>query len=446
MRITESREMEPPVRVPLASNEPGIAVLGRLKFRQRREVFGIRADDRRRHLAIIGKTGMGKTTLLHQLVLSDIRAGRGLALVDPHGDLADAILEHIPRRRTNDVIVFDAGDREFPLAYNPLACDQPEQRPLVASGVVSAFKKLYGESWGPRMEHILRNGLLALLEIPGASLLFLQRLLADGGYRRMIVGQLQDPVVKSFWEGEFAGWKPQFQAEAVAPIQNKIGQFLSHPVLRAIIGQSRGSLDLRRVMDAGAILLINLSKGKIGEDGSNLLGSLLVTGVQLAAMSRANVTEQDRRDFFLYVDEFQNFATESFATILSEARKYRLNLTIANQYLAQMDERTLEAVFGNVGSLQVFQVGASDAERLADQLGGDLTPRDLMALPKFTAYMRLLVDGMPSRPFSMETLSPQGLGEKRTRSAIIRRTSRHRYARPAALVEAEVRRTYSCSS
>jgi hypothetical protein len=442
MRITESRELEPPVNVPLAGKEAGIAALGRLKFRQRWETFGIRDDDRRRHVAIIGKTGMGKTTLLHQLVVSDIRAGRGLALVDPHGDLADAILEHVPKWRTNDVIVFDAGDREFPLAFNPLACERPDQRPLVASGVVSAFKKLYGDFWGPRMEHILRNALLALLEIPGTSLVSLQRLLGDIAYRKMIVGRLQDPVVKGFWEREFSGWKPQFQAEAVAPIQNKIGQFLSHPILRAIIGQSRGSLDLRHALDDGSILLVNLSKGKIGEDASNLLGSLLVAGIQLAAMSRADTPEKDRRDFFLYVDEFQNFATESFATILSEARKYRLNLTIANQYLAQMDEATLEAVFGNVGSLQVFQVGASDAERLADQLGGDLTPGDLMALPKYTAYMRLLIDGMPSRPFSVETIAPAAKRDHCPRSTIIRRTSRHRYARPAAMVEAEIQRAF----
>ena len=446
MSVTESRELEPSVNVPLAVKEPGMAVLGQLKFRERRERFGIRADDRRRHLAIIGKTGMGKTTLLQQLIVSDIRAGRGLALVDPHGDLADAILEHVPRQRTNEVIVFDAGDREFPLAFNPLACEWPEQRPLVASGVVSAFKKLYGDSWGPRMEHILRNALLALLEIPGTSLLSLQRLLGDVAYRKMIVGRLQDPVVRSFWTREFAGWKPPFQAEAVAPIQNKIGQFLSHPILRAIIGQSRGSLDLRRVMDEGGILLVNLSKGKIGEDGSNLLGSLLVTGIQLAAMSRADVAERDRCDFYLYVDEFQNFATESFATILGEARKYRLNLTIANQYLAQMDEATLEAVFGNVGSLQVFQVGASDAERLADQLGGDVTPRDLMALPRYTAYLRLLIDGLPSRPFSVATIAPSAAGERRPRSEIIRRTSRHRYARPVSEVHAEIEKVFACAA
>jgi hypothetical protein len=439
MAVTESRELEPPVALPVSRDDRDLAVLGRTKFRSRRELFGIRLDDRRRHLAVIGKTGMGKTTLLRQLIASDITAGRGLALIDPHGDLAQAILAAVPPHRTNDVVLFDAGDRDFPLAFNPLACPNSAQRPLVASGVVSAFKKLYGDSWGPRLEHILRNALLALLEVPGTSLLSLQRLLVDTSYQKMLTGRISDPIVRAFWDSEFAHWKPQYRAEAIAPIQNKVGQFLSHPILRAIVGQSRRGLDLRRVLDDGLVLVANLSKGTIGEDGSSLLGSLLVTGIQLAAMSRADTPEHQRRDFSLYVDEFQNFATESFATVLSEARKYRLSLTIANQYLAQMDEATAAAVFGNVGSLLVFQVGASDAEALADQLGGGVTPQDLLALPRFTAYVRLLIDGMPSRPFSMETIPPPTTGRSHARAAVIRRTSRHRYARPANQVESEIR-------
>jgi hypothetical protein len=381
---------------------------------------------------------MGKTTLLHKLIASDIEAGRGLALLDPHGDLCDAILTGVPPRRTNQVVLFDVGDRAFPLAFNPLACRDEQQRPLVASGVVAAFKKLYGDSWGPRLEHILRNALLALLEVPGVSLLSLQRLLSDVAFRTMVTCRVRDPVVRTFWEDEFASWKPQYQAEAIAPIQNKVGQFLSHPILRAIVGQARTNLDLRRVMDERRILLVNLSKGKIGEDGSTLLGSLLVTGIQLAAMSRADVPEEDRGDFHLYVDEFHQFATESFATILSEARKFHLSLTVATQYLAQMDEATAAAVFGNVGSLLVFQVGASDAEALADQLGEGVTPQDLLALPRFTACVRLLIDGMPSRPFSMETLPPPAPRGHGTRAAIIRRASRHRYARPVEQVEREI--------
>jgi hypothetical protein len=443
MQFTESRELEPPVDLPSATDEPDVAALGRVRFRSRREAFGIRPDDRRRHLAIIGKTGMGKTTLLQKLMETDIRAGRGLALIDPHGDLAETIIETVPANRTNEVVFFDAGDRDYPLSYNVLSCKEADQRGLVASAVVSAFKKLYGDSWGPRLEHIFRNALLALLEVPGTSLLSLQRLLSDTQYRKDVTGRVHDPVVRTFWEKEFATWKPQYRAEAVAPIQNKIGQFLSMPILRAIVGQSRSSLDLRRVMDDGQILIVNLSKGRIGEDGSTLLGSLLVSGIQLAAMSRANVPDKQRHDFALYVDEFQNFATDSFATILSEARKYRLSLTLANQYLAQMEEATLEAVFGNVGSLLVFQVGARDAEALAEQLGGDATPQDLMALPRYRAYARLLVDGMPSRPFSMETIPPPAYDERRGRAAIVRRTSRHRYARPVSEVHAEIDKAFA---
>jgi hypothetical protein len=443
MRFNESRELEAPLSLP-SRNEKGVAILGRVRFRARREVFGIRQDDRRRHLAVIAKAGMGKTTLLENLIASDIEAGRGVALIDPHGDLAESVLESVSPNRTNDVVLFDAGDRGYPLAFNPLSCKRVEDRPLVASGIVSAFHKLYGDSWGPRLEHILRNSLLALLEIPGTSLLSLQRLLSDAQYRKTLTCRLADPVVRAFWETEFARWKPNFQAEAVAPIQNKVGQFLSQPILRAIIGQSRSRLNLRQVMDEGRILIVNLSKGRLGEDASTLLGALLVTSMQLAAMSRAEVPEEDRLDFSLYVDEFQNFATESFATILSEARKYRLHLIIANQYLAQMEEQTAGAVFGNVGSLLCFQVGARDAEILAEQLGGDVTPQDLIALPRFTAYLRLLLDGMPSRAFSMETLPPRRRRPAdRNRPAIIRRTSRRRYARPAREVVVEIEHVFA---
>jgi hypothetical protein len=386
---------------------------------------------------------MGKTTLLQNLIISDIAAGRGLTLIDPHGDLVEAVLRCIPSRRTNDVILFDAGDREYPLSYNPFAHGRPDQRGLVASGIVSAFKKLYGNSWGPRLEHILRNSLLAILEVPGTSLLSLQRLLGDAHYRKAIIDRLDDPVVRVFWQHEFAGWKPQYQAEAIAPIQNKVGQFLSLPVVRAIVGQARTSLDLRRVMDEGRVLLVNLSKGRIGEDASTLLGALLVTGTQLAAMGRADVPEEERHDFSLFVDEFQNFASDSFATILSEARKYRLSLTVANQYLAQMEEATAAAVFGNVGSLLVFQVGASDAEALAEQLGPDVVSQDLLALPRFVAYARLLIDGSPSRPFSVQTLPPPRQRRDFARQEVIRRTSRHRYCREASRIEAETRAAFA---
>jgi hypothetical protein len=403
-----------------------LAVLGATVFRGRRERFGILPDDRRRHVAILGKTGMGKSTLLYNLLVSDIHVGRGVALIDPHGDLADALLQAVPPRRTNDVVLFDAGDTSHPLSFNVLACDRAEQRPLVASGILGAFKKAYSDSWGPRLEHILRNALLTLLEVPATSLVSLLRLLVEAHYRKHIVARITDPAERAFWEREFAGMPPRLQAEAVAPIQNKVGHVISSPLLRNIVGQSRTAVDLRRAMDEGKVLIVNLSKGRIGEDASALLGSLLVSALQTAAMSRSDVPEADRRDFYLYVDEFQNFATDSFATILSEARKYRLNLTIANQYLAQMEEPTADAVFGNVGTLVGFQVGAKDAESIAEQLGPELAPQDLLRLPRYHAYARLLINGMPSRPFSMSTLPPCANRTDPARPAIIRRYCRQR--------------------
>ena len=438
----DSRELPPPIKLPDLS-QPGIAILGDATYRGTARTCGILPDDRRRHLAILGKTGMGKSTLLHQLLASDIQAGRGIGLIDPHGDLAEAVLASVPRSRTNDVIVFDAGDTAFPLSFNILDCPRAADRPLVASGIVSAFKKIHGVFWGPRLEHILRNAVLALLEVPGSTLVSLLRLLSEPGFRHDISRRIADPVVRQFWTKEFAGLPPKLQAEAVAPIQNKVGHFVSSPILRNMLGQSRNALALRDVLDQGRVLLVNLSKGRIGDDASALLGSFLVTSIQLAAMSRADVPEADRHDFYLYVDEFQNFATESFASILSEARKYRLNLTLANQYLAQIDEATLHALFGNVGTMVSFQVGAKDAELLAEQFGGDLTEPDLLRLPRYQAFVRLLIDGMPSRPFTLRTLPPPKPRKEAARPAVVRRASRHRYARPLAEVERDIANSMS---
>ena len=308
----------------------------------------------------------------------------------------------------------------------------------------AAVLPLYGDSWGPRLEYILRNAVLALLEAPDATLISLMRLLTDKPFRQRLLTHVTDPVVRAFWETEFGPWPPKFKAEAIAPIQNKIGQFLSNPLMRSIVGQPKGLVDLRSVMDDGRILIVNLSKGRIGDDACNLLGSLVVTALQQAAMSRADMAEPSRRDFWLYVDEFQNFATESFATILSEGaqvstRLDAVNQTGANQYLAQIDEATADAVFGNVGSLLAFQVGCRDAEVLAEQFGGDLTPGDLMCLPRYMAYCRLLVDGMPSKPFSMQTLPPIGRSRE-DRTAIVRKVSRRRYARRLSQVESQLER------
>lgn len=439
LAAVEYRELPPSVALPLPASAPDLAILGRSAFRGQGRRFGILPDDRRRHLAILGKTGMGKSTLLSHLIGSDILGGRGVGLIDPHGDLCEEVLRRVPKHRTNDIVLFDAGDVLHPVAFNPLRCPRPEQRTLIASGILSAFKKLYAEFWGPRLEHILRNSLLALLETPGATLLTLARLLHDVRFRQDIVRNVSDPMVQNFWQKEFASFPVKLQAEALSPIQNKIGHFVSNPLLRNILGQAGRNLDLRNILDSGKVLLCNVSKGRLGEDASALLGSLLVSSLQIAAMGRAEIPEAERRDFFLYVDEFQNFATESFATILSEARKYRLSLTIANQYLAQLEEETRAAVFGNVGTLVAFQVGADDAEAIALQLGPEVTTEDVLRLPKYTAYVRLLIDGMPSRPFSMQTLAPSREHRDRDRAAIIRRVAHKRYAKPKAHVESAIR-------
>lgn len=400
-------ELEPPVWLPSPHNDPDVTELGRVQYRGQKDRFGIKLDDRRRHLFICGKTGMGKSTLMLNMLVSDIRAGRGVCLIDPHGDLADTVLTMIPKRRKNDLVLFDVGDRVDPIAWNPLSCDDVAQRPLVAEGVLAAMKKVFGDSWGPRMEDILRHGLLALQESPGSTFLSLQRMLVDPNFRRTIVGQVTDPVVRAYWEQTFADWNDRFRSEAISPVQNKLGAFLANPLTRNIVDQPRNKLNIRRIMDRGQILIVNLSQGLIGESASNLLGAFLVSSLHLAAMSRADTPESDRRDFMGYVDEFQNFATESFASILSQARKYRLSLTMACQYLDQMDEQTQHAVFGNIGSLVTFQTGVCDAELLADQLGPGVESSDVAQIQKYHAFIRLMLNGQSCRPFQMQTIKPQ---------------------------------------
>lgn len=420
----EWRELEPPRDLP---RESDIATLGKTCFRGQQRTFGIRPVDRLRHLALLGKTGMGKTTLLRQLGESDLKQGKALCLIDPHGDLVEELLKSIPSYRTNDIILFDAADALHPLAFNLLDCPRPEQKPLIVSGIIGAFKKMFGEFWGPRLEYLFRNTLLALIDCPNTTLLSVQRFLTDSSYRKSVLTHCTDPAVRDFWEMEYTRMPLKLQAEAISPIQNKVGQFTLSPQLRNIIGQSKSVLHMREIMDEGKVLLVNLSKGRLGEDASSLLGSLLITHIQTAALSRADQPESKRKDFHLYVDEFQNFATDSFATILSESRKYKLGLTVANQYLAQLSEGTLHALFGNIGSMVCFQCGAKDAELLAEQLGGEISPQDLMRLPKHHAYVRLLVDGHPSRSFSMTTLAPKNVPQS-DRADIVRRVSQRRYA------------------
>jgi hypothetical protein len=434
-------KLEPPANLP-GNKDADVTLIGKTNFRLQRDEYGILPDDRRRHVYIIGKTGMGKSTLLENMIYSDIMAGKGVAVIDPHGDLAEAVMQFVPKHRTNDVILFDPADREFPVAFNLLEGKNPEQRGLVASGLIGVIKKLNIDSWGPRLEHFLRNTVLALVEAPDTTMLGITRMLVDKEYRHKILHYVEDPMVRSFWETEFNALAPQKLAEAIGPIQNKVGQFLSTPVIRNIVGQPKSTLDIRFAMDTGKIVIVNLSKGKLGEDNSAMLGSLLITKFQLDAMSRADIPQEQRKDFYLYVDEFQNFATDSFATILSEARKYKLNLTMANQYIAQMSEEVCAAVFGNVGSLISFQVGIDDAKVLSEQFDEErILPVSLASLPKYKVYNRIMIDGVTSEVFSGDTLLPPKIVSEDSpaeRMTKIRNFSRQRYAKPRSVVEDKI--------
>ena len=429
-------------------NNEEITFLGLTTFRNQRKKFGIKTDDRRRHVYIIGKTGMGKTALLENMVLQDIQAGRGISFIDPHGETAEKLLDFIPPNRINDVVYFNPADIDYPITFNVMEKVILESRHLVASGLMGVFKKIWPDVWSARMEYILNNTILALLEYPNSTLLGVNRMLADPEYRKKVVDKITDPVVKSFWVNEFARYTQRYETEATAAIQNKVGQFISNPLIRNIIGQVRSKIDMRKIMDEGKILIANLSKGRIGEDNSKLLGALLITKLQLAAMSRVDIPEEERRDFYLYVDEFQNFATESFADILSEARKYRLSLTLANQYVAQLEEMTSigkstkvrDAIFGNVGTIITFRMGAEDAEFLEKEFAPELTAEDLVNLGKYNIYTRLMVEGVATRPFSAETLLPSPPPPEKSRREKIINASRERYGLPRKIVEEKIGR------
>ncbi|MDO8626019.1 MAG: type IV secretion system DNA-binding domain-containing protein [Candidatus Magasanikbacteria bacterium] len=419
-------------------SNPEINFFGLTNFRNQNRKFGIKIDDRRRHVYVVGKTGMGKTTILENMVLNDIYAGHGVGLVDPHGDFAEKIINYIPANRINDVVYFNPADIDFPIGFNILETVRPEQKHLVASGLMGVFKKIWPDVWSARMEYILNNTILALLDFPGTTLLGINRMLADADYRRRVVNNSKDPVVKAFWTTEFANYAEKFRTEAVAPIQNKIGQFLSASVIRNIVAQVKSRIDIREIMDNKRIFIMNLSKGRIGEDNSRLLGGMLITKIQLAAMERVDIPETERKDFFMYVDEFQNFANESFANILSEARKYRLDLTMAHQYMEQLEEEVLAAVVGNVGTMITFRVGSSDAEILAKEFAPTFIEEDLVNLPKYHVYLKLMIDGVASRPFSALTLPPIGTPTDSTEKVI--RVSRERYALPREKIEDKIAR------
>lgn len=419
-----------------------ITYFGETDSRGKRVRFGIKAKDRTKHVYVIGKTGMGKSNLLEVMAIQDIQNGEGMAFMDPHGKSAELLLNFVPPERMNDVIYFAPFDVENPISFNVLEDVGEDKRHLVVAGLMSTFKKIWVDAWSARMEYILTNALLALIEYPGATLLGVNKLLSDKEYRKKVVDNVKDPSVKSFWVDEFAKYTERQAAEAVPAIQNKIGQFTANPLIRNIVGQPKSSFDIRKLMDERKILIINLSKGRVGEANANLLGSMMITKIYLGAMSRADVSEKNLKNlpnFYLYVDEFQSFANESFADILSESRKYKLNLTIAHQYIEQMSEEVRAAVFGNAGTMITFRVGAYDAEVLEKEFAPQFTAEDIVNLGMYQMYLKLMIDGVGSVPFSATGIPPFPEPVISYRSEIIE-SSRKNYSKPRAEVEEIIRK------
>ncbi|EKE30356.1 MAG: hypothetical protein ACD_2C00001G0006 [uncultured bacterium (gcode 4)] len=434
--------LEPPQNLPELENNENASPIWKTNFRWASKNFWILPVDRARHVYIIWKTWMGKSVLLENMIYDDIMKWRWVALIDPHGDLADTLVSNIPKNRTNDVILFDPSDYKFPIAFNMFENVAKEHRPLVMSWLVWIFKRMWADSWGPRLEHILRNCILTLLEVPDSTLMSIPLLLTNKSYRTKIVNKIEDYNIKRFWEQEFEVLEPKQMTEAISPILNKVGQFLSNPLLRNVLSQPKNAFSLRWIMDNNKILIINLSKWKIWDDSMALLGSMLVTKFQIDAMSRADIAEDKRKDFYFYVDEFQNFATESFAVILAEARKYKLNLIVANQYISQMSETVRNAVFWNVGTILSFQVWPDDAPKLASSIWDDwiVTAPDLLNLRKYDIYSKLLIEGMPSRVFSATTFPPiktkSDIDEQRKN--VVAKVSREKYGKPVEFVEKKI--------
>jgi energy-coupling factor transporter ATP-binding protein EcfA2 len=387
-----------------------ITPIGITNFRNTNHRFGIKDKDRLQHMYVIGKSGTGKSTLLQNMAISDIERGNGLCVIDPHGDIATDILKHIPKGREQDLIYFNATDLDNPIAFNPLKGIHPKYHDLVASGLISTFRKIWIENWGPRLEYILRFALLTLLFVPDATLLDIQPLLTDADYRKYSLKYVTDDHTLSFWQNEYEKYSPRLRNEAIAPILNKTGLFLTSNALRKIVGQKTNSFRLQQVLDKGKILIVNLSKGQIGEDASSLLGAMLVNSIQLAALHRASQEAHTRRPFYLYIDECHSFVTLSFAGILAEARKYGLSLFMAHQYIEQMDERIRAAIFGNVGTIVSFRVGAKDAEYLTKEFHPVFSADDFVNLPRYSMYLKLMIDGAASQPFSATANSPKAAG------------------------------------
>ncbi len=422
-----------------------VTYMGETDFRNQRTRFGIRNIDRARHMYVIGKTGMGKSTLLENMAAQDIKEGSGICFVDPHGSSAELLLEYVPESRIQDVMYFAPFDTEHPVAFNPLEDVDPDKRHLVASGLMSAFKKIWIDSFSARMEYILSNTILGLLETPGSTLLSVNRMLVEKEFRKTIVDNITDPTVKAFWVDEYEKWDDRYRKEAGASIQNKVGQFVSNPLIRNIIGQPKSSFNLREMMDNKKIVIVNLSKGQIGEENAGLLGGMFVTSLYLAAMSRADLDREAMEalpPFYFYVDEFQSFANESFADILSEARKYKLALTVAHQYVAQMPDEVREAIFGNVGSMVVFRVGPGDAEHFEREFAPVFSEQDIVNIGRFQYYLRLMIDGMGSNPFSAVGFPPLDKPPSSNKRAVVE-MSREKYSDKRADVDNRINTWYT---
>jgi len=433
-----SRKGEPPANLPLVGEVPAeeLTTLATTNFRGTQEKFGIKLKDRHRHIYIIGKSGVGKSTLLENMSIDDIRERRGVGVIDPHGDYVDTVLKYVPNYRVNDVILFDPGDRDYPIAINMLELRDPKYKVVVASGVVGIFKKIFGYSWGPRLEYWLSSAVMALLDYPDSTLMMIPQLFTDLSFREKVIAKIGDPLIKARWVNEYGKLDQKQQNETISPILNKVGQFLSSPVIRNIVGQPKSSIDFREVMDDGKILLVKLAKGIIGEDNAALLGAMIITQLQLAAMSRADTEEKARKDFYLYVDEFQNFATESFQVILSEARKYHLSLTLANQYMEQLIPEVSDAIFGNVNTIITFRVGGDDAKKLEKEFTPVFEANDLVNLNMFNIYIKLSIDNITTNAFSAQTLPlPDEINNNEEK---ILKISREHYSRPASFVEEKI--------
>ena len=428
---------EPPEKLPTAleatdDEKLEINFFAKTLFKNRETIFGIKTDDRRRHIWVLGKTGTGKSTLIANMAIDDLKKGRGLAVIDPHGDLIEILLDYIPKNRINDTIYFNPADSKPP-TINPLEVKNREEAELSASGLLSIFTKIWANVWSARMEYILRNSFLTFAQIPNSTLADVLKILANKRFRDRVVDKLEDPNLVHFWKEEFDKMPDRLQKEAIAPIQNKVGQFVLSPLIRGIIGQPKGSFSIEEIMDDGKIFLANLSQGRIGEDNANLLGAMLITKIQLAAMQRVDIREQERRDFYLFVDEFQNFATQSFIKILSEARKYRLNLMLANQYMAQVDEEVQKAILGNIGTMISFTAGAEDAQILHQEFSEVFSQNDLVNLSRYQIGIKLTIRGQSNRPFLAHTL-PLPVSRNLNREKVIT-VSRERYGRSRKLAK-----------